>query len=265
MTELSSLASPEGRHFYRSLYRILRYERQYRLWETLRLLWQIAIRGRSLSPYWHEEITVRHPLGFWAGTRLLLEEIIARYHYATILSFVYGGAALLLVVVGLRRFSSGISDTVVMVSIGLEALLLLLLFTVMFFSPSEEASDPVVSQLEEIVREIGEIGREHATSVLMLDKAITSLEQLAANTASLANTAMTAAETAAQAVSPAPELLEQIAAVNRALAELKAGIEALTTATHTIKREMIETTVRRELEQLLVSRLHDNRNPSAQQ
>lgn len=257
MIELPSLASPEGRRIYRSLYRILRYERQYRLWETLRLLWQIAIRERSLAPYWQEEVMVRHQLGLWAGTRLWLEEIIARYHYATILSFVYGGAAILLVVVGLRRFSSGISDTVVIFSIGLEALLLLLLFTVMFFSPGEEASDPALSQLEEIVREIGEIGREHATSILMLDKAIATLEQLATTTANLATAAQTAAETAAQAVSPAPELLEQIAAVNRALAELKERIEALTAATQTIEREMIEIAVRRELEQLLVSRFQD--------
>jgi hypothetical protein len=263
MPELDSLASPEGRNIYRSLYTTLRQQRQLGALETLRILWRIAVGERSLRNWGHDNITFRHKLGIVVGTRLWLEEIVSRYYYSTVVSFVYAGAAILLVVVGLRRFSGGISDTIVMLSIGLEALLLLLLFTVMFVSPAEDIRDPVVAQLDDIVREIGEIGREHAASTMALEKAASAMERLIGEAKRLADAAESAARAAATATSPAPETIVQLEAVNRALAELRTSIESLAIAARRIEHEAIESAVRAEVERLLAARVHD-RTSSAQ-
>jgi hypothetical protein len=260
MMTITSLATPQGRRLYRELYHILREERHYGSWETLRMLWNIATRSRSLEGYFEQPVTIEHPLGTRAGTRLWLEEILSRYYYSTIVSFVYGGAAILLVVVGLRRFSAGISDTTVMLSIGLEALLLIVLFAVMFFRRDEE--DPTAKRIEELIAEVGEIGRDFAASTIALDKIAEQLQRLTAETARLALAAEHAATAAQRTTSPAPELITRIAELNAILRNVSASIEELRHAASTIEQERIEIAVRRQLERLLVQRLSDNAPPS---
>lgn len=259
--EISSLASPEGRSFYRSLYHELRFEQQYSSWETLRTLWRIATRERTLRSTTAGEVTIRHPLGIGAGTKLWLEEIVSRYYYSTVLSFVYAGAALLLVVVGLRRFSSFISDTVVLLSVGLEALLLLVLFTVMFFNPGDDGSDPHTAKLEELIEEVGEIGRDYASVAFRLERATATLEQIARDTARLAEAAERSAQAACDAVRPNPELIPLLQSVNEALTDFKRSVEELTATARAIQREAIEEAVRAELARLVAPRVQDSTPP----
>ncbi|RMF35616.1 MAG: hypothetical protein D6747_02170 [Chlorobiota bacterium] len=261
MITITSLATPQGRRLYRELYRILRDERHYGSWETLRMLWNMAARSRGLEGYFEQPVTIEHPLGARAGTRLWLEEILSRYYYSTIVSFVYGGAAILLVVVGLRRFSAGISDTVVMLSIGLEALLLIVLFAVMFFRRDEE--DPTAKRIEELIAEVGEIGRDFAASTMTLERIAEQLQGLTAETARLAEAAEHAATAAQRTTSPAPELIERIAELNATLSNVSASVEQLQRAARAIEHEHIERTIRRELERLLAQRLSDNAPPSS--
>ncbi|MCS6999636.1 MAG: hypothetical protein RML15_03735 [Bacteroidota bacterium] len=260
MAEIASLATAEGREYFRSLYMILRYEQQRGAWETLRLLWLIATRERSLQSY-GLDVTIRHRLGITAGTRLWLEEIVSRYYYSTVLSFVYGGAAILLVVVGMRRFSAGISDTIVLLSIGLEALLLLVLFIVLFVTPGEDPSAPVTEKLEEIVREIGEISREHAASTTALEEAVRQLRVLTQEINKLSDSTAQAVAVATQAVSPAPETIQRISQVSQALDNLRQSIEHLTAAARALERENISAAVRTELEKLLSLRVESITNP----
>ncbi|MCX7929173.1 MAG: hypothetical protein N2663_00390 [Chlorobi bacterium] len=254
---LGTLASNEGRQMYRRVYQHLRTEMQRGAWETLRILWNIAVRGRSLDGYWTDSVEIEYPLGLWRGTRLWLEEIVSRYYYSTVLSFVYGGAAVLLVVVGLRRFSAGISDTVVLMSIGLEALLLLVLFTVMFFSAADDV-DPSLSVAEELVREVGEIGREYALASERLERATDAIERLAEQSSALVHAATDAVRIASEATSPSPAFIQHIASVNSALAELQSSIVALNTAIAAIEKARIEDAVRRELTALLAERQRDS-------
>lgn len=258
---ITSLATPQGRRLYREVYRILREERHYGSWETLRMLWNIAARNRSLEGYFEQAVSIEHPLGPRAGTRLWLEEILSRYYYSTIVSFVYGGAAILLVVVGLRRFSSGISDTAVMLSIGLEALLLLVLFAIMFFRRDEE--DPTAKRIEELIGEVGEIGRDFAASTMALDRIAQQLQHLTAETTRLAAAAEQAATAAQRTTSPAPELIERITELNATLRNVSTSIEKLQRAARTIEQERIELAVRHELERMLAQRLSDNAPPAS--
>ncbi len=256
MITVPSLASPAGRKIYRELYRILREQRHLGAWEALRTLWAIAVRSRLLESYFDEPVTIEHPLGVWSGTQLWLEEIVSQYYYSTVVSFVYAGAAILLVVVGLRRFSAIVGDTVVMMSIGLEALLLLMLFTVMFFRGEDE--DPTTMKIDELLREVGEIGRDIAASVMTFDKVAEKLQCIVEETGRLSAAAENAARASLRATSPAPELIERIAELNAALSKLSADIEQLRKVSGTLERERIELTVRRELERLLAQRLSDN-------
>lgn len=263
MPEIPSLASLDGRRIYRELYHRLRFEQQRGTLTTLKILHQIAVGSRSLQEFELSDTTVRHKLGWLSGTRLWLEEIVSRYYYSTVLSFVYGGAAVLLVVIGLRRFSTFISDGIVLLSVGLEAMLLLLLFTVMFFGPSEE-KDPQRDEITELLREIGEIGRDYAIALKQLERTTAGIQQLAHQTEHLARATEKAANAAAAATSPTPELIEHLRSVNSALIELHSRLETLAQALRTIEHNRIEDAVRTHLTQLLENRLsdHSQSNPS---
>ncbi len=147
-----------------------------------------------------------------------------------------------------------------MMSIGLEALLLLMLFSVMFFRNEDE--DPTATKIDELLREVGEIGRDIAASAMAFDNVATKLQRIAEETARLSAAAENAALASLRATSPAPELIERIAELNAALSKLSADIEQLREVSGTLERERIELTVRRELERLLTQRLSDNLPPS---
>ena len=61
---------------------------------TSLLCWRICTSERELFRYSKNEVTVLHPLGFFSGSGLWMEEIVNRYYYSTINSFVYFGAAI---------------------------------------------------------------------------------------------------------------------------------------------------------------------------
>lgn len=258
MLELASLATLEGRKLLRRLHYIARYERNYTSAGTLRLLWRIAVGNQSPKEFLPEDIHLKHSLGLLAGTRLWLEEIVSRYYYDAILSFVYAGAAILLVIVGLRRFSTAISDTVVLLSIGLEAFLLLVLFTVLLMSPPGEAPELPTEHISELLTELGEIGRETATATIQLQASITTLERLTNETLRLADAAERIAQHTAAAISPNPDLLPVLRSVNEALVDFKHCLEQLIQTTSSLKHELIEQIVRQELARLLAARTSDS-------
>ena len=99
--------------------------------KILALTWRICIRERDLQKYGKEPIRVLHVLGTISGTSLWLEEIVNRFFFSTINSFVYIGAAILLVTIGLRRIYDVVPDWIVISSICLEAFLLSIMFFIM--------------------------------------------------------------------------------------------------------------------------------------
>ena len=140
MREISTLSSLEGRSILRDVFRELRFERQMGTAKILALTWRICIRERDLHKYGKEPIRVLHVLGTISGTSLWLEEIVNRFFFSTINSFVYIGAAILLVTIGLRRIYDVVPDWIVISSICLEAFLLSIMFFIMYFYPIDEDS-----------------------------------------------------------------------------------------------------------------------------
>ena len=63
-------------------------------------------------------------------------------------SFVYFGAAVLLSLIGIRRFSDNVNDTMVLWGVGFEAAMLLMMFFVMLFTPDDSITEDVKQNAE---------------------------------------------------------------------------------------------------------------------
>lgn len=258
MKSISSLASIEGRVLLHKAYRELRFDRRMGLISTLLICWRICCNERSLSRYTEHECTIEQPLGITSGTVLWMQEVINRFHYSTVNSFVYFGAAILLVVIGFRRvFENTISDTFVVGSIILEATMLVFMFIVMFFSPPDNDDSDMLTegneteQVQDIVREIGEIARDYASISVRLDSIAETLETVAQTQELLTNATHTAIQTATAAIAPNPEMIEQMRLTNSALKELTQTIEKLNKSASQIEKTAIEQAVRAELTRII--------------
>lgn len=265
MRAIASLASIEGRVLLHNAYKELRFDRRSGLFSTLVICWRICTSERALSRYTSLEYVIEQPLGVIAGTSLWMQEILNRFHFATVNSFVYFGAAILLVVIGLRRvFDTMVSDTIVISSIVLEAAMLIFMFIVMFFSPSDtdditnEGSEEQSEPMQEIIREIGEIARDYASISVRLDTIADTLETVVKVQENLTTATHAAIQTATAAVSPNPALLQTMHMTNEALKELTSTVQQLTHAANQIEKSTIEQAVRNELTRIIGNNVSNN-------
>ncbi|MCX7880417.1 MAG: hypothetical protein N2517_07125 [Ignavibacteria bacterium] len=261
MEQIKTLSSLEGRKLLYSIYQELRYEKQLSNIQILILTWRICTTEREISRYIKKDVQVLHPLGFFAGTALWMEEFVNRFYFSTINSFVYFGAAILLVLIGIRRFSSIVSDTIVIAGVVFEALMLLFMFVVMLFTPSEDAL-PVNKQEEddsakELLYEIGEISTELASAVTKLESLGDNIRLLLIQQNEILSLLRESNEMTRQIISPNPKLLETMELTNNSLQEFTSTIETLTQNLKKLEQEQIELTVRRELENFFVSLLNN--------
>ncbi len=265
MEQLQTLTTLRGRSILRSIYRELRYERQLGNLAVLNTSWRICASERELNRYSGQNVTVLHPLGFFGGTALWLQEIVNRFYFSTISSLVYLGAAFLLVIVGAFRFTNAIGSELVVAGIALEALLLTILFITMFFSPpddveneEEPGSKDEESESRQLIREIGEISSDYAAFSVQVEEITATLASLAAQQDELIGALRESSRQHALMVAPQPELLETIRKTNASLGEFQQSIADLVAATQKLQHEKIEQAVRREVEQLLAGRLGSN-------
>ena len=124
MKKIENLASLEGRKILQNLFKEMRFIKQRSALSTLFLCWRICVSEKDYPAFAKLEIHVMHSLGIVRGSMLWMEEIVNRFYFSTINSFVYFGAAVLLVLIGVRRFSSTMSDTAVIWGIIFEATML---------------------------------------------------------------------------------------------------------------------------------------------
>jgi hypothetical protein len=260
MTQLESFASVNGRSLLREIYRELRYERQLGAIEALAVCWRICTKEQELIRLTRRDVVILHPLGILSGTRLWMEEVVNRFFYSVINAFVYAGAAFLLLVVGLNRTGVIKAPSIVVAGIIIESLLLLLLFLVMYFTTPEEpdgkgqAPDGSVAT-EELLREIGEIGRDYAAMAVQLESIATSLTDLVERQDSMIHGMRESVSAAVNAVAPNPELMTSMQATSVALDRFTEAVNALSKSMHIIEHEEVERLVRIELERLLSRRI----------
>ncbi len=264
MEQIQTLSTIRGREILRSIYRDMRFERQLSSTAVLTACLRICIGERDLMRYGRDDITIVHPLGLFAGVSLWLQEIVNRFYFSTISSLVYLGAAILLLIVGAFRFTSFIGSEFVVAGIALEAGLLMLLFVIMFFSPSDDYLDPDAggaedseSELNQIVREIGEISSDYAAFSNQVDDVTATLSSLAARQDQLIEVMRESTRQNALMVAPQPQLLETMQKTNQALHEFTETVQNLVGAAQALRREEVERSVRQEVERLLAGRLND--------
>ncbi|MGA2296370.1 MAG: hypothetical protein ABSG15_02355 [FCB group bacterium] len=262
MKNIDTLSSIEGRILLNDIFMELRYEKQMSSLSVLLLCWRICVNEREVFRYVKKEVTILHKLGVFAGTGLWLEEIVNRFYYSTFNSFVYLGAAVLLVLIGYRRFNENISTDVIIGGIGFEAFMLILLFIIMLFTPNEDLTKSSFNGKEEdataneILIEIGEISRDLAGAVVQLEKLGNSYQDILDKNNYIMQSVNKLAENSSMAVSPNPDMLETMKDVNNSLKDLKNTVDNLNKAAESLKRDEIEIAVRKEVERILVDRVN---------
>ncbi|MCX6155116.1 MAG: hypothetical protein NT007_13265 [Candidatus Kapabacteria bacterium] len=258
MKRIETLATLEGRKLLREIFKTLKYDKQLSSFSVLLTCWRVCTSERDLERYIKSEVSLVRTLGLFTGTKIWLEEVVNRFFFSTINSFVYFGAAILLVLIGFRRFSDNVNETMVIGGIIFEALMLLLMFFVMAFTPSDEQSSDNEKEnesIEVLVTEIGEIGRDFAAVVLQLENLGTTFENLLNKQIELISEVKEVARFTAQAVAPNPDMLVVMKETNIALSGLKDTVNSLNIAAESLKKDEIEYSVRKEVEKLINNRI----------
>jgi hypothetical protein len=256
MTQLETLASVQGRGLLRDIYRELRYERRLGTFQTLGTMWRICTSEQELIRRTRHDVVVLHPLGWWQGTTLWMQEVVNRYFFSAINAWVYAGAAVLLVAVGLNRVGVINQPSLVVAGIILEAVLLLMLFAVMYFTPPEEpeSASTMSSASEgtvELLRELGEIGRDYAAMAVQLEAISSALNDMVEKQDVMARAVRESVDTAVSAVAPNPELMASMQQTTAALDSFAGSVDALGQRLRSMETQEVERLVRTELERIL--------------
>jgi len=259
MEKIDSLMSLEGRALLRSIYHELRYEKQSGSLAILLTLWKICVFERDMHKYIKREVQITYVLGFWRGTMLWMQEVVNRYFFSVINSFVYFGAAILLVLIGLRRFSDLLTDEMVIAGVIFEAGMLATMFIVMLFTPDDELEQydnkGNNSESEMLMDEVGEISVDFASAVVQLEEISETMKAFVANQGLILSRLESLNQSYADMSNPNPKMISIMEKTNSELQNLQQNIETLNKAAEAIKRAEIEAAVRKELERILQSRI----------
>jgi hypothetical protein len=189
-----NLATPQGRIVLQRYWRDLIVEQRNLVIPSLLLLWKSAVRGNSIDlTVSGERYAVGQGLGLRLGTRVFMEEIVVRHYFNNVQALVYLGAVMLLIFLALR-FANLLSEQVALIGIGIEVLMLLMLFTVLFYSPDDDLSLPIEEETEngsgqagrsrddavvirEVLDELEDIGGTYATLGMKLESVSRSQEE----------------------------------------------------------------------------------------
>jgi len=259
MKKIENLASIAGRDLLRKIFRELRFEKQRSSIACLLITWRIAISDIEIGKYIRQEVNILHTLGFLKGTSLWLEEIVNRFYFSTVNSFVYFGAAILLVLIGIRRFSDNVSDEVVIWGIVFEATMLIFMFIIMLFSPSEElvedTSDNEQTQQQELMTEVGEIGRDFAAALVQLETITDKMDNMLSMQNESIRLLLELVKATSDTAKPNTDMLKVMSDTNSLLYDFKTKITELVNTVDKINNDEIRFSVRKELETLLVEKM----------
>lgn len=257
MLKIDSLTSLQGRKLIQQIFLELKYERQLSGFRILIILWRLCTHERDFSKYIKQEVQVAHSLGTLSGTSLWMQEVVNRFYYTSFNSFVYFGAAIILLLVGIRRFSGNVPDAVVIGGIAFESFLLFLMFIIMFFSPAEDEvlnSDEKTEE-RELLNEVGELSREIAMVAVQLENVVDSLKSINTYQNDMVASLEKIAQAASDSVSPNPEMLSAMKELNQELGLFKERIVELNKSAEAIKVEEIKSQVKIELENIISKRI----------
>ncbi len=227
-------------------------------WRALWTSWRLCIRG--------DEAQEHQGLGLWRGTALWLEEVVHRYYFSQVNALVYFGAAILLVLLGVRRFShNALPEWFLFGAIALEALLLLALVVTLLFAPTESAhpSSPSNEELQWLLSDLNELAQSYDEQLQRWDRSLERLQQLESVTATLEQLATTLQNTPV----PSAELIEALRNLTDALHRTREGVAGLVQQLERLNqeqlRELVQQEVHRILEGLIAQRVQSDESPRA--
>ena len=264
MTQIDVLSAIEGRKLLNNLFHKIRYERQRSGFASLFLLWRICVSNPSvinslISYYLNKDIKVLHKLGFIRGTILWLEEIVNRFYFSTFTSFVYFGAAVVLVLVGLNRFSDIIDDRSVIYGFCFEAAMLIFIFIIMLFSSNDDVTNLETDNdndfEKELLNEIGEISKDFAITSIQLDKITNHFLAIVDRQNELSDVLKTIVEKLSDVQNPTPKVIETMQNTNEELNRFNSQLTTFIDATNKLKQEEISNVIRRELEKIISNKI----------
>ncbi len=256
MKTIDILASIDGRKALKELFFELKYKKQYSSLYVLFVLFRICTVEKDINKYSNLDYEIEHSLGFVRGVSLWMEEVVNRYYFSTINSFVYFGAAVLLVLIGLRRFSTLLTDTIVICGVIFEACMLLLMFVVMLFTPEEEFSlENSDDQSQILVEEIGEIATDFATSTIKLDELSNKYSEMINLQKDLIIKNDQLVNNINLTIQPNNEMLTAMHNTAIEINKLKDSFENLNNQLSQLKKEEIEKAVRKELAKIFTDKI----------
>jgi methyl-accepting chemotaxis protein len=261
--QLNSLDSINGRKLIRNIYFDLKYNKLITGLNLIFILWKICINKNNIVKYSSDNIEIAHSLGLIRGTSLWMEEIFNRYYFSTLNAFVYFGAAILLLLVGLRKFSTLINDTIVIAGFVLEASLLVLMFIFLLFNPKdelfEENDNSKQTEKDELIDEIGEIARDFANASFQLEKMNNSFSFFEQSQKDMIFQLSELTKNIEKSLKPNNEMLETMKETNILFNDLKNNIQALNEEIQQSRLTNIETVIKNQLEKLLLVKIHDDK------
>ncbi|MEP7220814.1 MAG: hypothetical protein ABI876_17950, partial [Bacteroidota bacterium] len=255
---ITNLATAAGRTAYQEYWHDLVVDQRsavipslFGLWRTAAFGGEIRIAGSDTS------YRIGHPLGPRGGTRVFMEEIIVRHYYNNVQALVYFGAVILLVFLGLR-FAGLLSERVSLIGIAIEAFMLLMLFTVLFYAPEDEVATVAVESagtleepeeaqadhevIREVLRELEDIGSTYASLGLRLEQSAKGQEEAMKELAQRVS--------AIQGLNLLESHAERLETTNVLLGQLVSSIEAMSQRIDMLFGKELEFFVRKEFERM---------------
>lgn len=253
--QINSLDSVKGRKLVRNIYYDLKFNKFVKGFNLLFILWKICVNKDNLKKYSDSDVEISHSLGFIHGTSLWMEEIFNRYYFSTLNAFVYFGAAILLLLVGLRKFSNLINDGIVIAGFVLEASLLVLMFIFLLFNPKEDLFEEETSDNEkdELISEIGEIARDFANATFQLEKMNTNFSAIQNSQNELIQTLSELSENISKNLKPNDEMLDIMKLTNSSLIDFNKKILNLNNDLEKVRLKNMEQAIQSELGKILTS------------
>ena len=210
-----------------------------------------------------DDIAIIHKLGFMRGTSIWLEEVVNKFFFSTIQSFVYFGAAILLVLLAINKFYDA-DPIIVVYGICIEVAILLFVFFIMLFSPSVEAANLIEEQNqgkeigEELLEDIGEISKDFAITSAQLDKISDHILNVTNQQDEILKSIQNIIHNILQISNPNPALIDIMKQTNINLVEFNTQISNLINSFEKIQYQQIQAVVKNELESYFTDKINNN-------
>lgn len=253
---LSNLATPAGRTAYQEFWHDLIVHQRRAVIPALWQLWRTAAFGQEMRMTASDNTyRIGQALGPRIGTRVFMEEIVVRHYFNNVQALVYFGAVILLVFLGLR-FAGLLSESASLVGVAIEAFMLLVLFTVLFYAPEEDPQPGVQSLapsqeerdddreiMRDVLKEIEEIGSSYASLAIRLETTARnqddSMRELSERVSAI------------KGLNLLESHAERLETTNTLLAQLTESIDAMNKRIDLLFGKEIEYHVRQELQRLV--------------